>query len=179
MVLQHALLTPTNASHGHVFLRGHHKLFFWQHFWWSQLFTEVLLLSQKLGITEIGACSSVSPAWGVISASPGSGTDPGVSLLIWPLSPNTASHPHPLLCVTGKHSKSNHCGNISWVIAVIKHTPTALDDEIVNWNVSGVLKRSQKAGNNIINLSCKFPLEIGGEQLSRLQLLSLLHLERF
>lgn len=27
MVLQHALLTPTNASHGYAFLKGGHKPF--------------------------------------------------------------------------------------------------------------------------------------------------------
>lgn len=44
--------------------------FFWQHFWGSQLFIEVLLLSQKLGITERVVLVTLSPAWGVISASP-------------------------------------------------------------------------------------------------------------
>lgn len=149
-----------------------------------------LFLAAFLGVTAINwgvaaesevGNSRESGAWappGVSLKLPrSSGTDPGESLLIW-VSPNTVYHPQ-LVCVTGKHSKFNHCGNISCVIAVIKHTPTALDDEIVNWNVSGVLKRSQKAGNNIINPRCKLPLESGGEQLSRLQLFSLLHLERF
>jgi len=52
-----------------------------------------------------------------------------------------------------------------------------LDDEMINWNVSGVLKRSQKAETNMINLRYKFSLEIAGEQLSRIYFLSLLQLE--
>lgn len=126
MVLQRALLTPTNASRGRVFLRGGHKLFFfffWQHFWGSQLFIEVLLLSQKLGLTERVVPVTRWALPGVSLMLPRSSrADPGVPLLSWPFSPNTVYHPQPLLCVTGKHSKFNHCGNISWVIAVIKHT---------------------------------------------------------
>lgn len=150
MVLQHALLTPTNASHGHVFLKGGHKPFLaallgvTTMVYFMAIYWGVAAESEVGNNRESAACNYVSTAWGVINASPKQQNGSQRVCIHLALLPK---HYLSSWCVwLVNTAKSNHCGNISWVIAVIKHTPTALDDEMMNWNVSGVLKRSQKLG---------------------------------
>lgn len=76
MVLQHALLTPTNASHGYAFLKGGHKPFlaallgvttmvYFRAIYWG-----VAPESEVGNNRESAACYYVSAAWGIVNASP-------------------------------------------------------------------------------------------------------------